>query len=363
MPAHSPGGRPAPLFILGTERSGSNLLRLILDSHPRIVIPHPPHVMRYFSPLVSRYGDLGVAANFRRLVDDVLTLVRAHIHPWPWVPDTEEIVRRARPVPGQTAGGEAAKPDLFSVYAALHEAVRDHDLGPDGGRWGCKSTFMIDHVDRILAEWPDARLLWLYRDPRDVAASSRESVFSAFHPWKTAQLWTQQQDKGLALEARGVQLLRIRYEDLVAPGAAEAQVRRICEYLGEEFHPPMLEFFKGKEARRSSGLSESWKHTAAPIRGDALERWRKDLTDEEVLAVEAVAGGTMEALGYVPAHSAEERAVEPTAAQRARWTADDWASWLKVEWRSLQKDKNVKLRWRRAWVLQRVKLGLVLHGP
>ena len=196
---------PPPLFILGTERSGSNLLRLILDSHPRIVIPHPPHVMRYFTPLVERYGDLADAARFRRLVDDVLTLVRAHIHPWPWVPDAEDLVRRARVVPG------GDKPDLFSVYAALHEAVRDHQLGPDGGRWGCKSTFMIDHVDRIVAEWPGARLLWLYRDPRDVAASSRQSVFSAFHPWMTARLWDRQQRQGLELEARGVPLLRIKY--------------------------------------------------------------------------------------------------------------------------------------------------------
>ncbi|MSP54085.1 MAG: sulfotransferase [Myxococcales bacterium] len=357
MPDPSPGASPPPLFILGTERSGSNLLRLLLDSHPRIVIPHPPHVMRYFAPIVPGYGDLGTAGRFRRLVDDVLVLVRAHIHPWPWVPDAAELVRRARPEPG------TGKLDLFSVYAALHEAVRDHDLGPDGGRWGCKSTFMIEHAERILAEWPNARLLWLYRDPRDVAASSRESVFSAFHPRMTAELWTRQQDQGLALEARGVPLLRIRYEDLVAPGAAEAQVRRICEYVGEAFHPPMLEFFKGKEAQRSSGLSESWKHTAAPIRGDALDRWRKDLTDEEVLAVESAAGETMEALGYVPARSAEQRATGPSALQRARWTLSDWASWLTVEWRSLRKDKNVGLRWRRYWVVQRVKLLLVLNGP
>jgi hypothetical protein len=124
----------------------------------------------------------------------------------------------------------------------------------------------------------------------------------------------------------------------------------------------MLEFFKGKEAQKSSGLSESWKNTAAPIRGDALERWRKDLTDEEVLAVESVAGETMEALGYAPSRPAAERSVEPTSAQRARWTAEDNAAWLKVEWRSLRKDKNVNLRWRRYWVLQRLKLGLAFHG-
>ena len=84
-----------PLFIVGTERSGSNLLRVILNSHPNIVIPHPPHIMRYFAPLEARYGDLSDPRNFRRLVDDVLTLVKAHIHPWPWVPKADDIIRRS----------------------------------------------------------------------------------------------------------------------------------------------------------------------------------------------------------------------------------------------------------------------------
>ena len=54
----APHGPTAPLFIIGTERSGSNLLRLILDAHPGITVPHPPHVMNYFAALEGRYGDL-----------------------------------------------------------------------------------------------------------------------------------------------------------------------------------------------------------------------------------------------------------------------------------------------------------------
>ena len=335
-----------PVFIIGTERSGSNLLRLILDSHPRFVVPHPPHVMRYFTPMVARYGDLSDPARFRRLVEDVLALVHAHIHPWPWVPGADEVVARSR-------GRE-----LFSVYVALHEAVRDH-VGK--ARWGCKSTFMIDHVERVRAEWPGARLLWLYRDPRDVAASSRKSVFSTFHPVETARLWTRHQERGLALEADGVPLFRLRYEELV--GDPEGQVRRICAWLGEEFQPPMLEFVRGEEARRSAALSESWQNTAAPIRGDALARWRRDLSAEEVLAVEAIAGPTMERLGYVPAHPAEVRArYHAGRARRARWWAEGRVAWARVEARSLRKDRNVWRRWRRGWVLAQIRLRLALRA-
>lgn len=39
----------SPIFIIGTERSGTNLLRLILNAHPNIALPHPPHIMKIFS--------------------------------------------------------------------------------------------------------------------------------------------------------------------------------------------------------------------------------------------------------------------------------------------------------------------------
>jgi hypothetical protein len=340
-----------PLFIIGTERSGSNLLRVILNSHPNIVIPHPPHIMRYFRPLEARYGDLARVGNLRWLVNDVLRLVRAHIHPWSWVPRPDDVMQRTR------ASRRTGKVELFSVYVAIHEALRER-VRKD--RWGCKSTFMIDEVERVVEEWPGARLLWLYRDPRDVAASSRHSVFSTFHPYYTAQLWTAQQKRGLALEAAGIDLLRVRYEELAAD--PDGQIRRICTYLGEEFHPHMLEFFKGKEARASSVLAESWKNTAQPVNADGLERWRKDLTVEEVVAVEGVAAETMERLGYPPDRPISERSVPPDWMTRLGWWFSDKKSWIKVEIRSFRKDRNVRLRWRRAMLLQRIRLGLVLRG-
>lgn len=339
-----------PLFIIGTERSGSNLLRVILNSHPNIVIPHPPHVMKYFAPLEAKYGDLGRPRNYRQLVEDVLRLVKGHIHPWSWVPRADEVVQRSRP---RAKTGEL---ELFSVYVAIHEALRER-VRKD--RWGCKSTFMIDHAERVVEEWPGARLLWLYRDPRDVAASSRQSVFSTFHPYYTAKLWDEQQAKGLALEAAGVPLLRVRYEDLAAE--PEAEIRRICGYLGEDYHPHMLEFFKGKEARSSSSLSESWKKTAEPVSAEGLARWRRDLSREEVHAVESVAGETMERLGYAPDNDATQRSA-PTTSQRVRFWFEDKGAWLRVEVRSLRKDRNVRLRWRRALLLKRIRLFLVFRG-
>lgn len=336
-----------PIFIVGTERSGSNLLRLILDSHPAVVVPHPPHVMRYFTPLVPLYGDLSDEHRFRALVDDVLSLVATHIHPWPWAPEAGEVIARAR------------RHDLLAVYRALHESVLERS---GKARWGCKSTFMVDHVEAVLAEWPGARLIWLVRDPRDVAASSRESVFSTFLPGDTARLWTAQQTAALDAERRHPDaVLRVYYERLV--GEPEAAVRRICHFLGEEFHPPMLEWFRGEEAKQSASLSESWANTAGPMRSESLQRWRKELSPEEVRTVESIAGPIMDSIGYTPSLDEAERTLHRAGAwSRFRSWIAGLSAWAAVEWRSLRKDKNVGRRYRRAIVLAAIRWRLVLRG-
>ncbi len=332
MAPETPSG---PIFIVGTERSGSNLLRLILNAHPRIAVPHPPHVLRYFAPLEAGYGDLARRRARARLVDDVLWLLRVHIHPWEVVIDREALIEGAEP------------PDLLGVFLGLYDQFQ-HAQGK--ARWGNKSTFVIHHVDRIRRHRPDARFLWLVRDPRDVAASSRRSVFSPFHPHRTAQLWRDQQQLGLELEGRlpAEVWLRLRYEDLLAD--PEGSVRRVCGFLGEDFEPGLLAFHRTDAARQASSLSEDWRNTARPVLSHNAGKYRRHLSPDEIRLVETVAGPLMAELGY----AAETDGAAPLPAGRrarlavgladARWRAA-------VELRSLRTDRNHWRRWERDAVM------------
>lgn len=340
----TPGGMDAPIFIIGTERSGSNLLRLILDAHSGIVVPHPPHLVRYFLPLESLYGDLSDEKRFSALVGDILALVEAHIHPWPWIPGPEAVLARA------------PQRSVFGVYLAVHELLREH-VGER--RWGCKSTFMVEHVETLRALCPGARFLWLFRDARDVAASSKESVFSAFTPALSARLWARQQESALAAE--GPDMLRVRYEELVAE--PESSVRRICAFLGEPFEEGMLRWFEKEEASRSAALSESWANTAAPMQVNRLRRYRRDLDEAEIGDVEEVAGTVLTRLGYPldqparPARSGWRQWLRELA-----WSLRDDLLWFRVELRSGRKDRNVVRRRRRYWLMWRIRMRLVLLG-
>jgi hypothetical protein len=331
-----------PIFIIGTERSGSNLLRLILNSHPEIAVPHPPHIMAYFGPIEKYYGDLAHEGNIRRLAKDIVAHVRGHIHPWP-IPIEEAALLQ-----------NAAPRDLFGIYAALYEQYR---AAVRKRRWGCKSTFMIHYADRILARYPESRLIWLVRDPRDVALSSRDSVFNPFHPYYTARLWTEQQELGLKLEAtlRPANLLRVHYEALVAN--PDATIDRICRFIGVYFDPAMLRFCETEEAHTSARLARDWRNTAVPILSANANKFLEQMSADEIAIVETAAGDTMRRLGYEPIglHMPAKR---PGPLHRARYRLENELLRLSVEYRSVRDDQNQWLRWRRAIRMMTLKMRL-----
>jgi hypothetical protein len=319
-----------PIYIIGTERSGSNLLRVILNAHSGIDIPHPPHIMRYFAHLADGYGDLTEEGPRQRLVRDVLRLLEVHIYPWEVEIDAARVVAESN--------------DLLSITAAIYD---QHLLASSKRRWGCKSTFMVHHVEAALKRDPGAKFIWLVRDPRDVAASSRLSVFSPCHPWLTARLWAEQQQEALDQQERWPQaILRIRYEDLL--DAPEATIRTVCDFLDETFEPALLSHEQTPAAQKGAALSESWRNTGGPILKSNAGKYKDALSPAEIRQVEEVAGTMMATLGY-------ERDAEPAPAPGLLGKAGihllDTAWRLKVEGRSLTQDANHWRRWRRAWLM------------
>ena len=114
---------------------------------------------------------------------------------------------------------------------------------------------------------------------------------------------------------------------------------------------------------RTTNPSTAWANTASPMQTAPQERWRRDLSTEEVVAVEAVARREMVALGYpcvTPTAELDRWVAGPL--RRARWWAADRVAWVKVEARSWLRDKNVGRRWRRAWLLRGIRARLVFFG-
>jgi hypothetical protein len=332
-----------PIFIIGTERSGSNLLRLILNSHSQIAVPHPPHIMRDFSPFLSFYGNLEEQRNFHRLVEDIVRVVNHHFAPWPFKLEFSQVVKK---IEVQT---------LYGIHVALHEVFREFSLKP---RWACKSTFMFSHIPEICKTHMNPKFLHLVRDPRDVAASAKNSIFSSYHPINEAKLWLRQQNEIQELREKYLSersYYHVAYEELVT--SPKETISKIMDFLELRFEGRQLNFFETDEALTLSRLSKSWENCGTPVKQDKVGRFRIVLSKREVSQIESIAVKKMNEFGY---------SIETEATEAMPWPltlkAYEIFLMLRAESQSLVQDKNAIPRWNKKMMIKKLKTQRMIQS-
>lgn len=274
-----------PIFMIGTQRSGSNLLRLMLNQLGEIAAPHPPHILQRLMPLQARYGDLADDGNFARLVDDVCRLVELNPVPWEGVAlDRADVARRCR------------ARSLVAVFGAVYERAQ----AARGARtWCCKSLANVNYLNEIEAYFADAaRYLYLYRDGRDVAVSFRKAVVGEKHFYHIATEWAAAQRLALAHRDRigRARFFSLSYERLTAE--PEKTARALCRFLGVAYTDRMLEFHRSEEARRAAAASALWGNVVNPVMANNTNKFLCEAKPEDIRIFELVAGDVLDALGY-----------------------------------------------------------------
>jgi hypothetical protein len=328
-----------PVFIIGTERSGTNLLRLILNSHSSIAVPHPPHIMKFFRPIEPLYGDLRKDNNFRQLTNDVCRLVELHPYPWEIKPDRGKVFLHAK------------DRNLINIYFEVYNQYLDFT---GKKRWACKSTFMIEHVAEILRYYPDARFIYMVRDGRDVAVSAKSSIFNHFHVFYTARRWKREQELGMSWLSKlcPKHIMLVKYEDLIADPLSVT--KRICGFLDEHFEDTMLEYYRSDEAKKCGSLSISWENTSRPVMIHNADKFRHSLSDHEILLFEAIAYRELRELGYPLTHPLQELMQRHDEMMRAKlkYLMYEVLFSVKAEAKHLMKDRNSWTRLKKAFYMK-----------
>lgn len=275
-------------FILGSRRSGSNLLRVMLNQNPRLSAPHPPHLLHGFTPLLAHYGDLAREENWRALVDDVVGY--ANLNPVP-------LLAGGEPLDARKVAARCRAPSLVWLHDAIYSEIMDSH---GKTAWVCKSNDNIHYLEEIEAAFGDsARYIYLCRDGRDVSLSFRKAPIGPKHPYLCATEWSQTQQRMLAWESRvRPRVMRIHYEALTAQ--PEATSRALCAFLEVPFDPIMLEAHNSGEAARTAGQSRLWANLTRPVQAGNSGKWRQDSL-HNVQQFERGAGPVLAALGYLPA--------------------------------------------------------------
>ncbi len=239
-----------PLFLVSAERSGSTLLRLMLDHHPQIAFDHE------FDLAVALVSDAGDFPAINVFLD--------------WL---------------ETVRGFDYAIDASLSYLELVNSFLRQKWSASGFKPWIGAT-AHHHFHRFPYLWPNARFIHLIRDPRDVAQSVVDKGWAG-NLFVGAQVWREAEDcwDRLTSQLRPGQAVEVRYEDLVQNPTKE--VTRICHFIGVDFDEAMF---------RYTDSAPQYPPPDASLR----EQWTQRTSPRQIRQVEAQVADLMHRRGYAP---------------------------------------------------------------
>ena len=288
----SSGPPPAP-FVVGATRSGTTLLRLMLDAHPEIAIPSETH---FIPELISAREKHGASR------EQMLELLTSHRRWGDFTIEPGELAERWAQI--EPLSGPEAVRAFFHLYADKQDK--------HGARWGDKTPGYVKSMREIQGYLPEARFIHLIRDGRDVALSVLKQSWGPQSIEAAAEKWRSRVNRGRSQAPYLGYYIEVKFEDLVLD--TERELRRICEFIEVPFDENMLGYHLTAEQRlqekaralpRVHGEAQSAEKRLAshaktfePPNPEMIGTWRQRMSPADRAAYEALAGDLLAELGY-----------------------------------------------------------------
>jgi len=258
-----------PIFIIGYYRSGTTLLRVILDSHPNIGCgPETYLIGKLYSFNESLNENFEILKSYSLERGDLLIILAGIVS------------------------------SFFENYVKLKNKKRWAEKTPD-------NIFYVDFIDKL---FPTCQFINIIRDGRDVICSVKErwgrlTIFPAIKKWNKSIDLTFKYREKLSKD----RYLEIRYEELVIH--PEKETKKIMEFLQEEWMPVLLEYYKLKhdywfQIENGEDIDlriekHPNRHTPSqPIFINSVGKWKKKLNLFEKTLVNISLKKNLEKLGY-----------------------------------------------------------------
>ncbi|KXK25835.1 MAG: Sulfotransferase domain protein [candidate division WS6 bacterium OLB20] len=272
-----------PVFIIGAERSGTTLLRLMLNAHPDLAIP--PESL-FVDELYRTFSGKDLT---RQDIPVIVDAMFADLKFPDWGLDRAEVTE---------ALGQLSTLDLSSVAAVPYRLYAKRNKAKF---WGDKNPYYSLRTDMLRELFPDALFVHLKRDGRDNVISLLEVNWD-FGPKSVADATIRWRDYIVAAHNAAQEhpdsFIELSYEDLVSQ--PEAEIKRICKFLGLGFDPAMLEFHKENEGGKLIPDSQKrfQESTFKPVNTSRLGRGLSKMSASDVFTFQALSVDTLLANGY-----------------------------------------------------------------
>lgn len=270
-----------PIFVVGMGRSGTTLLRLMLNRHPHIGIPYESHFVAEYAPSVLESENDGSVPADDEIIAKVLS--EPMLKTWDLTPSGDDI----RSALGAHSGPKAIIDALYSLYAKAHGKVR----------WGDKSDY-LNRMYLVNELFPDAQFIHILRDGRDVASSVMKLPWGPNTLIEAAQWWERyvEMGRGMGKMLPAERYTEVRYEDLVTEPHRE--LSRLCSFMDEPFDECLLVPSASESALIPASRKSQHHGAGQPVTAGRVSAWKKELSDSENAVFEHYAGERLRELGY-----------------------------------------------------------------
>jgi hypothetical protein len=296
------------IFIVGCGRSGTTLLRSMLDSHPDVAVPGEA---RFLTGFLTHPESIAAGPWDEHAFVEALG-AEPSFDAW-GLPIESVAEALASSSPASFADGVRG---VYRCYADSHGKARFADKTPS----------LVLHLPILADLFPEGRFVHLVRDGRDVALSTidapwgPDTVVGAAHYWRRHVTHGRNAGREIGPE----RYREVRYEDLVTD--PERVAVDICEFGELDYEPSMLDY--SSSARDAAAMmSTPANHQALllpPTTG--LRNWRTEMAPTDVAVVEQVASAELRSLGYpLAGASVDARARLTARAVVSSVSAKEWA--------------------------------------
>lgn len=259
----------APIFITANGRSGTTLMRYLLNAHPNIYIAE--EICFHFWMAV-------LFGNFRRRLYQYFQSFS-----YAWLRMDPQVVLDALPK-------QLDKRDFAAVYTKILQC-KAAQYGKK--RFGEKGPVLILSLDQLFRDYPDARVIYMVRDPRSVVHSHTTM------PWSTASLIQANiivRDSMRTFRSHGDRVLSVKLEELVAH--TEPVMRKVLDFVGEEWSDQVLHHTD--YLIPDEGIPFPWLAEASQRPKQKTLSWQQALSPAWIRIIEKTNRETLDAFGYTP---------------------------------------------------------------
>ncbi len=246
-----------PIFIGGEGRSGTTLMRVILDSHPNIACGPETHLFQ--DPKLAE-------------------LYQYYLTNW------GDRIKKYSDKPEEYLG------DCFAqMIACFFTAYAKQKNKP---RWADKTPYNILALDFYLRIFRSIKFIHMIRDGRDVVCSLLTMDWGPKNMIEAAKSWKSCIETGMKHRGRDY-YLEMQYEALVDD--LEKNIRLVLEFLAEPFDEKLLSYYK---MNHDLGGESSSHQVSKPIYSSSIGRWKKELSAKDLDLFYSIAGDTLKDLDY-----------------------------------------------------------------